>query len=259
MAKNLYGQLQSDMQAAPGTGRHEKHGDFLLLVDAEYSYEWFFKTAGDIEKARQRLLDGKKSPAPEQDNRLQSGTLLTVFNTISKGEVLWAGKVDLEHKRRFRPYPLNPKSGQQEVFGMWVHGFEQKLPPKDWASMFFSHLPAKLEKADGSTVYGALEPFAETETEGVIWSLTEYGKKGYDSLHTLDNGDNLTVYKTVTDGNVFWQGTVDFTDLQKPKPLRYLPHLETKRAFNGKAASKLEQACIGNFPARISVPAGPRR
>jgi hypothetical protein len=258
MSKASYGQLKSESRATPGTGHYRNFNGQKLLVSAEYSYEWLFNTYTNIDEARQNLLDEQTESNPKkQGTKLESGTLITIFNTISKGEVLWSDTVSLERKRRYQTFPRNPQYGQQEVFGMWVHGFEEKLSPKNWASMFFNHLPAKLEKPDGSVVYGALEPFFETGTEGVIWSLLEYGKTGYDALHSVSNDDNLTVYKSVTDGNIHWQGTLDLTALQKPQPLSYLPHLETKRVFNNSAATKLEQACIGNFPARISLTSEP--
>ncbi len=62
-------------------------------------------------------------------------------------------------------------------------------------------------------VRGVLEPFFETGTEGVIWSVydtsitNDEGKWTYDGLYCLQDGDKLTVYEP--DGTtVRWQGTV---------------------------------------------------
>ena len=78
---------------------------------------------------------------------LKKGDLLRVFNDASKKEVIFEGKVDLEYKRRYRPYPMNPQYGQQEVFGMWVHGFQRNADPEAWAKMFFDGKPAELVPA----------------------------------------------------------------------------------------------------------------
>ena len=54
---------------------------------------------------------------------------------------------------------------------------------------------------------GFLEGFWETGTEGVWWTLEEEPFKGYEGLHTLENGDELIVFNA--DGSVLWQGIID--------------------------------------------------
>ena len=41
---------------------------------------------------------------------------------------------------------------------------------------------------------GTLDPFFETGTEGVIWSLIQDGKSGYDALIDIEKGDHLKIY-----------------------------------------------------------------
>ncbi|MBI1362387.1 MAG: hypothetical protein GC134_00190 [Proteobacteria bacterium] len=67
--------------------------------------------------------------------------------------------------------------------------------------------------SDKIILSGVLEAFWETGTEGVIWSFydtslqTPDGKRTYDGLHCLKDGDHLTVYGF--DGKtVVWEGTV---------------------------------------------------
>ncbi len=54
---------------------------------------------------------------------------------------------------------------------------------------------------------GTLEPFFETGTEGVVWSLETNGIPGYAGLCCLENGDELLIYDE--SGGVAWQGVVD--------------------------------------------------
>jgi hypothetical protein len=56
-------------------------------------------------------------------------------------------------------------------------------------------------------ICGLLEGFWETGTEGVLWALEEEPFKGYDGLHILENGDELTVFNA--DGSVLWKGVID--------------------------------------------------
>jgi hypothetical protein len=58
------------------------------------------------------------------------------------GSIAWQVVVSLEYERRFRPYPLNPQHGQQEIMGAWVHGFQRDLRPHQWAKPFFQEAPA---------------------------------------------------------------------------------------------------------------------
>ena len=56
-------------------------------------------------------------------------------------------------------------------------------------------------------ITGLLEGFWETGTEGVLWALEEEPFKGYEGLHILENGDELTVFNA--DGSVLWKGVID--------------------------------------------------
>ncbi|HTK84403.1 MAG TPA: hypothetical protein VL625_04895 [Patescibacteria group bacterium] len=128
---------------------------------------------------------------------LKSGDLVKVFKTVSDGDVLWAGKVEYDYTQ-------------------YHHGLQKNLAPQKWADMFYDELPAKLEH-EGKIIYGALEPFAETGTEGTIWAVHEYGKAGYEGLHYVEGGDQLTVYSNVRDGEVDWEGKLDFGPEQVTK------------------------------------------
>jgi hypothetical protein len=61
-----------------------------------------------------------------------------------------------------------------------------------------------------TTIKGKLEPFFETGTEGIIWSVYEDGREGYDGLNCLADGDYLTVFDPADPTKVIWEGTIDF-------------------------------------------------
>lgn len=60
-----------------------------------------------------------------------------------------------------------------------------------------------------SSIVGKLEGFFETGTEGVIWSVYEDGKQGYDGLHDLEDGDHLKVWESASGRTVF-DGRIKF-------------------------------------------------
>ncbi len=215
----------------------------------DVGYDWGLQDYNDISKSLKDTTEEGFTPAPTI--LLPDRSIISVFNTVSSGETLWNGKVQLEYERGRQPYPLNPQYGQQAVFGYWVHGFEKTLQPEAWGSMFFSHLPAKLER-DGVIKYGALEPFFETGTEGIIWSVMDYSKTGYDALNPIKSGDNLTVYSSVQDGEVFWSGPVDFED--KPTFGAYFFstefYIRTPEGISPPDLSRLAQ----HLPCKISEP-----
>lgn len=175
--------------------------------------DWTYKKYGDIAS---NIL--KQDPAQTNiraaHTKLQSGDLVKIFKTVSDGDVLWAGTIDYDRKE-------------------YHHGLQKKLDRKIWANMFYDQLPARLER-DGKIMFGALEPFCETGTEGVIWALSEYGKSGYDGLVAVKDADKLTVYSTVRDGDVEWEGKLDFAPEKVSKVgwteiMRKTKHMDTQK------------------------------
>ena len=78
---------------------------------------------------------------------LKNGDYLKVYN--EQQQVYWEGEIQLEYKRNYRPYPQNPKYGQQEIFGYWIHGLQENIQPEFWAKMFFNEMTAELKEKEG--------------------------------------------------------------------------------------------------------------
>ncbi len=185
-----------------------------LTLDTEYTYsdETPIPEMPEVKQVASSksfwAIQPHRWPNPVAPLRLESGDLVKAFNTIADGEIWWGGKVNLEYRRE--RHKAETGYEQQAVLGFWVHGLQASLPPAAWAMMFHTHMPARLER-DGKTVFGQLEPFFETGTEGVLWSLQEFDKPGYPGLHVLKNGDRLTVYSKVFDGETAFESTLQLS------------------------------------------------
>jgi hypothetical protein len=77
----------------------------------------------------------------------------------ASGATVWQGKVKLEYKRNWTPYPNQESDsqiyGQQFIGGNWVHGFQENLEPEFWVDMFY-----KQSRAILTTRYKSPCPFA---------------------------------------------------------------------------------------------------
>ena len=146
----------------------------------------------------------------------KTGDLVRVFKSVTDGDVHFKGTIKYDKKE-------------------YHHGVQKGMEIGEWAEMFYDMLPAKVTcKRDGRTFFGMLEPFSETGTEGTIWSICEYGKVSYAALHCLEEGDELTVYSKVRDGDVEWEGPVEFgpeklTKLDWTEVARTTEHMDTKK------------------------------
>lgn len=74
-----------------------------------------------------------------------------------------------------------------------------------------------------TTIAGVLDAYFETGTEGVIWSVYEDGKTGYDGLNCLHLGDHLTIYDKKDRNNIVWHGNIDFEYDSNKKPYPFNP------------------------------------
>jgi hypothetical protein len=112
---------------------------------------------------------------PGYDNwvPLADGDRLRIYG--AQGTVAWEGPVHLEHQRRYRPYPMNPACGQQEVFGFWVHGFQADVDPEVWATAFFTGMPAVVAPRKAPKDHGPLAAFLDTVAQDAVaaWAVLQ--------------------------------------------------------------------------------------
>lgn len=178
------------------------------------AYDWGFKSFEHIQPGSKPKVP---DDAPHDPNRnmaaLKSGDLVRIFKSVTDGDVHWEGTVNYSRRK-------------------YHHGLQKRMNPQAWVDMFYAGLPARVQRGD-RILYGALDAFAETGTEGPIWSLQEYGKRGYDGLVVLENGDRLTAFRNVRDGEVEWEGPVDFgpegvVKLEYHEVVRESRHMDTE-------------------------------
>lgn len=138
----------------------------------------------------------RKQRAPR--TLFQSGDLVRVFKTVSDGDVAWQGKISFDRKQ-------------------YHHGYQRSIPHAKWEHMFKSGMTCKVERPQGQVLYGALDAWAvSSRKDSYMWILREFGKSAQaDGIHTLADGDRMTVYSAVRDGEVEWEGRLNFNVVAK--------------------------------------------
>ena len=156
--------------------------------------------------------------------KLQSGDLVTVFKSVSRGKELWSGTISL-----------------QPVPGKRIYGTQQGVDFADWARMFTAHRPARLER-NGRVIFGSLD----YEEGG--WALMDFARAGYAAINYLKDGDRLTVFERIDDGVVAWRGKLDMVpaifDEQDYVPLSETPCGIDKREW--------QRMALFHYPARVA-------
>lgn len=121
-------------------------------------------------------------------NCLEYGDYLRVYDKSKTTKIIWEGSIFFDWDINWRPYPMNPKHGQQEVLGYWVHGIQKDLEPKVWGKWFFDMLPAQLIKSE----LGRFNPIKDEYIKAQAFSGTmAYFDAGKPGDLTLVFNDNL--------------------------------------------------------------------
>ena len=106
---------------------------------------------------------------------------------------------------------------------LFIHGLPKNVSINGWLRAIDAGLKVQLEPIpalmdeDEECVSGLLEPFFETGTEGIVWSVYDPRQLGgsYEGLHPLQDGDELTIYSE--DGSqILWQGTIQLEYKEYP-------------------------------------------
>jgi len=155
--------------------------DPVYKLPLDIAYDFAYTDARD-------LMDAKNT----KEQLLLSNARVSTLLTIETGDIFWQGVIALDRTQ-------------------YRHGQQKNIDRQLWLAMFNVGLPCTVLTEQGVIMHGALTPFSEAGTEGVIWTVREYGKTGYDALHCLENGDSIAIYSAVRTGKVDWAGTVQFS------------------------------------------------
>lgn len=81
-----------------------------------------------------------------------------------------------------------------------------QLQPDGYSIQHITMVASVEPVASAGVITGVLEDFFETGTEGVIWSVYDDDNRGYDGLHTIEEGDQLTICDQL--GHRIWSGII---------------------------------------------------
>ncbi|MBX9879855.1 MAG: hypothetical protein K2Y22_15465 [Candidatus Obscuribacterales bacterium] len=76
----------------------------------------------------------RQNPYADQVH-LKDGDHLTILD--DSDAIVWQGQIKYDWEVGYKPYPRNPKNGQQQALGCWVNGIQKDFAPDDWANLFF--------------------------------------------------------------------------------------------------------------------------
>lgn len=107
----------------------------------------------------------------------------------------------------FGPSQIEIRRHREPWYSAWAdRGVYVDLLP-DGYSIARTTYVGNVEPAPRSSVItGVLEDFFETGTEGVVWSVYDEDERGYDGLHTIAEGDYLTILDQL--GRRRWAGQI---------------------------------------------------
>ncbi len=150
------------------------------------------------DKPLAKITDPVKEIIIPEPVLLQDGDLLRVFNKIMDGEYLWSRRLMLASS------PVNGHLGHDKT-----------IAPELWQTMFNLNLPAV--HCYGPQISGRLEFYVAT---GEAYNtFLRYNRDGYEAMVRVEDGVDLTIFKKVTDGHVFYDDHLGFNALNAQEKL----------------------------------------
>lgn len=133
----------------------------------------------------------------KQSTAFEIGDYVKIFNTISQGHIVFSDRV----------YYLEPAKNTHTFRGYPVSQCPMDMDFETWTRHFQNHLPAKLEK-NGQYIHGTLDVFFDNDTQKIKWCVKTHDNESQSSFHAIEQGCLLTIYQSVEDGDVTWEGTI---------------------------------------------------
>ena len=119
---------------------------------------------------------------------LHDGDYLVVFDPMDPLKLVWEGNISLEWERNYRPYPMNPQYGQQEIGGLWVHGIQENVTPEDWGRWFYKGYPCELMK-------GSVGRISPVKKSSIVAGYSYTGYRSYRANVVDTPGDLVIKFK----------------------------------------------------------------
>jgi hypothetical protein len=117
------------------------------------------KIEGRLEDFFQTGTEGLVWSVVEEDemgydglHEIQEGDHLTIADQL--GHKIWAGTIRCDRESGWRRYPTNPKYGQPNALGYWIHWTQKGFKPNDWARLF---VRPEYERLRGTLVRRSVE------------------------------------------------------------------------------------------------------
>lgn len=169
---------------------------------------WKMRRNSPLGRRHARIANGlrKKYPGLKPDGRPRPANLQPV-------EVLsndWGRPLGLGTLRRLHALEVSQieiRKYREPFYAAWAERSANiELAPDGYTIQRIA-IDVPVEKIPPPRViYGVLEDFFETGTEGVVWSVFDENERGYDGLHSIDEGDHLTILDP--QGCRIWAGKI---------------------------------------------------
>lgn len=147
-----------------------------------------------------------KYPPLKPDHRPRPATPQTL-DVLSReiGHALGYGTI--RRLMALSPSQIEIRLHRDPCYAAWAERAAHIQLQPDGYSIADITMVVSVEKPVPSTeITGMLEDYFETGTEGVIWSVYDDDEHGYDGLHTIEEGDYLTICDQL--GRHKWAGTI---------------------------------------------------